>query len=102
MDLHIKHILFLPTVDYFNDTSLTCAEEHTIYGIKGSFASNATKIKEEWKFQEVAYNSKVVFDASGGTVSETSKELVNGQGLVCSLHQSLQAGLLMVGIPMII
>lgn len=69
-----------PSVDYFNDTSLTCAEEHTIYGIKGSFASNATKIKEEWKFQEVAYNSKVVFDASGGTVSETSKELVKGQG----------------------
>ena len=68
-----------PSVDYFNDTSLTCAEEHTIYGIKGSFASNATKIKEEWKFQEVAYNSKVVFDASGGTVSETSKELVKGQ-----------------------
>lgn len=69
-----------PSVDYFNDTSLTCAEEHTIYGIKGSFVSNATKIKEEWKFQEVAYNSKVVFDASGGTVSETSKELVKGQG----------------------
>ena len=22
-----------PSVDYFNDTSLTCAEEHTIYGI---------------------------------------------------------------------
>ena len=69
-----------PSVDYFNDTSLTCAEEHTIYGIKGSFASNASKIRSAWKFEEVAYDSKAVFDASGGTVSETSKELVKGQG----------------------
>ena len=69
-----------PSVDYFNDTSLTCAGEHTIYGIKGSFASNVSKIRSEWKFEEVAYDSKAVFDASGGTVSKNSKELVKGQG----------------------
>ena len=68
-----------PSVEYFNDTSLTCAEEHTIYGIKGSFASNASKIRSAWKFEEVAYDSKAVFDASGGTVSKNSKELVKGQ-----------------------
>lgn len=68
-----------PSVEYFNDTSLTCAEEHTIYGIKGSFASNASKIRSAWKFEEVAYDSKTVFDASGGTVSKNSKELVKGQ-----------------------
>ena len=39
-----------PSVEYFNATSLTCAEEHTIYGIKGSFASNASKIRSELKF----------------------------------------------------
>lgn len=68
-----------PSVEYFNDKSLTCAGEHTIYGIKGSFASNVSKIRSEWKFEEVAYDSKVVFDASGGKVDTTPKELVKGQ-----------------------
>lgn len=31
------------------------------------------------EFEEVAYNSKAVFDASGGKVDTTSKELVKGQ-----------------------
>lgn len=76
-----------PSVYYLTRDSLTPAfvqqiewPAHTIQGIKGSYASNATKIQDTWKFEEVAYDSKAVFDASGGTVSETSKELVKGQG----------------------
>ena len=75
-----------PSVYYLTRDSLTPAfvqqiewPAHTIQGIKGSYASNATKIQDTWKFEEVAYDSKAVFDASGGTVSETSKELVKGQ-----------------------
>lgn len=76
-----------PSVYYLTRDSLTPKfaiqvewPAHTIQGIKGSYASNATKIQDTWKFEEVAYDSKAVFDASGGTVSETSKELVKGQG----------------------
>lgn len=75
-----------PSVYYLTRDSLTPKfanqvewPAHTIQGIKGSYASNATKIQNTWKFEEVAYNSKAVFDASGGTVSKNSKELVKGQ-----------------------
>lgn len=80
--------LFIPpSVYYLTRDSLTPKfanqvewPAHTIQGIKGSYASNATKIQDTWKFEEVAYDSKAVFDASGGTVDTTSKELVKGQG----------------------
>ena len=75
-----------PSVYYLTRDSLTPKfanqvewPAHTIQGIKGSYASNATKIQNTWKFEEVAYNSKAVFDASGGKVDTTSKELVKGQ-----------------------
>lgn len=75
-----------PSVYYLTRDSLTPKfanqvewPAHTIQGIKGSYASNATKIQNTWKFEEVAYDSKAVFDASGGTVSKNSKELVKGQ-----------------------
>lgn len=75
-----------PSVYYLTRDSLTPRfanqvewPAHTIQGIKGSYASNATKIQNTWKFEEVAYNSKAVFDASGGKVDTTSKELVKGQ-----------------------
>ncbi len=75
-----------PSVYYLTRDSLTprFAQQvewpaHTIQGIKGSYASNATKIQNTWKFEEVTYNSKAVFDASGGKVDTTSKELVKGQ-----------------------
>ena len=69
-----------PSVYYLTRDSLTPRfanqvewPAHTIQGIKGSYASNATKIQNTWKFEEVAYNSKAVFDASGGKVDTTSE-----------------------------
>ena len=79
-----KKFYIPPSVEFLSSGALCKDEfghplENIVQGIKGSYASNATKIQNTWNFEEVAYDSKVVFDASGGTVDKTSKELVKGQ-----------------------
>ena len=79
-----KKFYIPPSVEFLHSGALCQDEfggalENIVQGIKGSYASNASKIQSVWKFEEVAYDSKVVFDASGGAVDKTSKELVKGQ-----------------------
>ena len=79
-----KKFYIPPSVEFLHSKALCQDEfggelENTVQGIKGSYASNASKIQSVWKFEEVTYNSKAVFDASGGKVDTTSKELVKGQ-----------------------
>lgn len=79
-----KKFCIPPSVEFLHSKALCQDEfggelENTVQGIKGSYASNASKIQSVWKFEEVTYNSKAVFDASGGKVDTTSKELVKGQ-----------------------
>ena len=79
-----KKFYIPPSVEYLDSGALCKDEfggalENIVQGIKGSYASNASKIQSVWKFEEVTYNSKAVFDASGGKVDTTSKELVKGQ-----------------------